>query len=149
MTILVDTNILVRWAHRGAASRPQAIAAIRALRGRGEDLVASPQNWVEFWHVATRPVNVNGLGLDPVRVDQVAQRLERFFRLLPDDPSIHAEWRQLVVTFAARGRQVFDARLAAVMKAHGIDHILTFNTADFARYPGLVAVHPRDAASAP
>lgn len=39
---------------------------------------------------------------------------------------------------------VHDARLAATMLAHGLSHILTFNTADFARYApaGLVVVDP-------
>jgi predicted nucleic acid-binding protein len=37
---------------------------------------------------------------------------------------------------------VHDARLAAVMLAHGVNHILTFNVDDFRRYPGIV-VDPR------
>jgi len=28
------------------------------------------------------------------------------------------------------------------MLAHGLTHILTFNTADFARFDGITAVHP-------
>src|SRR5262249_53061423 len=35
-----------------------------------------------------------------------------------------------------------DARLASAMQRHSITHILTFNTADFARYPGLTALAP-------
>jgi predicted nucleic acid-binding protein len=43
-----------------------------------------------------------------------------------------------------RGRQVFDARLAAIMIEAGIDHILTFNADDFRRYPGITAVSPNN-----
>jgi hypothetical protein len=46
------------------------------------------------------------------------------------------------------GVQVHDARLAAVMRVHGLTHILTLNAADFARYPGIIAVHPQDVAGA-
>ena len=40
------------------------------------------------------------------------------------------------------GKKIYDARLVAVMKSHGIDRIVTFNTKDFARYPGITAIHP-------
>jgi predicted nucleic acid-binding protein len=111
--------------------------------------VISPQNVVEFWSAATRPVLVNGLSFSPDRADRVARRLEHLFRLVPDTPAIHTEWRRLVVALAISGRQVHDARLAAVMRAHGITHILTFDTADFLRYPGITAVHPRDVVATP
>jgi predicted nucleic acid-binding protein len=39
---------------------------------------------------------------------------------------------------------VHDARLVAVMRTHGVTHILTFNVSDFVRYQsmGIVPVHP-------
>ena len=40
-------------------------------------------------------------------------------------------------------------RLVAVMRVHGLTHILTLNTQDFRRYPGIVAVHPQEVAAAP
>ncbi len=42
--------------------------------------------------------------------------------------------------------KVHDARLAAAMKVHGIMHVLTLNTDDFARYSEVTAVHPRTVA---
>ena len=102
------------------------------------------QNFVEFWSVATRPVEVNGMGLDPEQAERLLARLESVFDLLPEPPTVHAIWRQLVIAHRVRGRQVHDARLVAVMLANGISHILTFNVSDFARYPGIVAIDPRD-----
>ena len=32
--------------------------------------------------------------------------------------------------------------LAAAMRVHGVTHLLTLNSSDFARYPGIAAVHP-------
>jgi hypothetical protein len=40
------------------------------------------------------------------------------------------------------GVQVHDARIAAAMRVHGVTHLLTLNTGDFTRYPGITAVHP-------
>ncbi len=37
---------------------------------------------------------------------------------------------------------VHDARLVAAMLVHGLSHILTFNTTEFARYSEITAVHP-------
>ena len=70
--------------------------------------------------------------------------LESRFRLLPDNERIHAEWRRLVVTCSVAGVQVHDARLVAAMLAHGVPQLLTLNDRDFARYPGISVVHPRD-----
>lgn len=104
----------------------------------------TPQNAVEFWSVATRATEFNGLGLNSEVAARALRRFEGVFELLPDIPAIYQEWRQLVLTCRVLGRQVYDARLAAVMLAHGITHLLTFDTADFKRYPGIIAVHPRD-----
>ncbi len=141
-TYLVDTNVLLRWVQPAAPENPLAVAAIDALRAGGDVLVITPQNLVELWSVATRPASANGLGMTPAIADSMAQRVERLFPLVPDGPQIHHEWRRLVVAHAVQGRQVFDARLAAVMIVHGISHILTFNDADFRRYPQVTALNP-------
>ncbi len=38
--------------------------------------------------------------------------------------------------------KVHDAWLVAAMKAHGITHILIFNTGDFVRYDGIQPINP-------
>jgi len=102
----------------------------------------TPQILIEFWNVSTRPVARNGFGLSPTVAAVEIGGVERFFQLAPDTPDIYPEWRRLVVAAGVSGVQVHDARLAAVMRVHGIAHILTFNTPDFARYPGITPVHP-------
>lgn len=66
--------------------------------------------------------------------------------LLPDREAIYREWRRLVVAHAVSGVQVHDARLAAAMLVHGITHLLTLNSADFVRFPGITAVRPSEIA---
>src|SRR5580698_10539466 len=63
---------------------------------------------------------------------------------MTDSDSIYREWRRLVVQHSVSGAQVHDARLAASMLVHGIDHILRFNVSDFTRFRSLVAIHPSE-----
>jgi len=107
-------------------------------------LRATPQNFVEFWNVATRPVDRNGLGLKPGDTDRLLHLVERLFPLLPDSPAVYPEWRRLVVSFGVAGVQVHDARIVAAMIVHNVSHILTFNTTDFVRYTAMniVAENP-------
>jgi len=46
------------------------------------------------------------------------------------------------VRYGVSGKKTHDARLVAAMTIQGIAHILTFNSADFARYPGITAIEP-------
>lgn len=144
MIYLVDTNVLLRFADRTHPLHPTVRAAVRKLRTEGHRLRATPQNFAEFWNVATRPVERNGFGLAPADADRLLRLVERLFPLLPDSPAAYPEWRRLAVSLGVSGVQVHDARLVAAMIVHGVTHILTFNTADFARYTtvGIVAADP-------
>jgi predicted nucleic acid-binding protein len=144
MPYLADTNVLLRALQRGDPDHALVRASLRTLWGRGEQVCYTPQNLVEFWRSCTRPVSVNGFGLSIAETNRRARVIERLLVLLPDRPEIHLEWRRLVLACEVSGVQVHDARLAAAMRVHGLSHILTSNDADFSRYPGIVAVHPRE-----
>jgi predicted nucleic acid-binding protein len=105
-------------------------------------LYFSLQNIAEFWNVSTRPMEGNGHGLSTLETDTLLKSIERTMTFLPDNAQVYSIWRQLVSTHHVKGVQVHDARLAAVMQAHGDTHILTLNPADFLRYPNIQAVHP-------
>ena len=61
---------------------------------------------------------------------------------LPDNDAVYREWRRIVVQHGILGVQVHDARLAAAMYVHRVNHILTLNVSDFSRFSGLITVHP-------
>lgn len=144
MPVLLDTSILLRVRHKPAPEYPLVRGALRRLV-RTDELAYSPQNVVEFWSVSTRPsTSRGGLGLSLVETQRRLRLIERVTTLLPDTDEIHEEWKRVVVQHGVSGVQVHDARLAAVMKVHGVTHILTLNPTDFARYPGITALHPRD-----
>ncbi len=63
---------------------------------------------------------------------------------LPDFDGVYPEWRQFVVEHAVSGKKTHDAHLVATMKIHGITHLLTFNSSDFSRYPGITVMQPQD-----
>lgn len=139
---LLDTNVLLRIANVADAQHQVATAATLKLISSGNEASVTPQGLIEFWSVATRPVANNGLDWDPLRVEQQLQTFLRRFPLLDDGPAVFDAWRRLVAVHGVRGKQVHDARLVAVMEAHQISHILTFNVAAFVRYPGVTVVNP-------
>jgi len=142
MSYLVDTNVLLRSAQPKHPMHKDAVAATLILKGRGERLCIIPQNLIEFWAVATRPVAANGLELSVADAAKELQRLKRFFTLRSDTPAIFTQWEKLVVQHRVTGKPSHDARLVAAMVAHQLTHILTFNTGDFKRFSGITAVDP-------
>jgi predicted nucleic acid-binding protein len=143
MIVFADTGILIRLLDPTDPLHATVEGAVRALRARGDELVTAPQNIAEFWNVCTRPATARGgLGFDISETDRRLGVIERTITLLGEHPAAYRLWRSLVVTHAVQGRQVHDARLVALMQAHGVTHILTLNDADFARYPGITAITP-------
>ena len=142
MSYLADTNILLRYLEPKTLMCQQAMAALDAIWATGEIVWIVPQNIVEFWGPATRPLASNGFGLTPIEADLEASRIESIFPMAPDSQEIYIEWRRLVSANSVSGAQVHDARLAAATIVHGISHVLTFNVADFARFAEVSAVHP-------
>lgn len=62
MKILADANLLLRSAQPEHPQHEVARNALSQLHSHGHELVIVPQVIYEFWVVATRPVEVNGLG---------------------------------------------------------------------------------------
>jgi predicted nucleic acid-binding protein len=141
---LVDSNILLRWVKADHGDYPLVVSAIDSILRRGDVLCYTSQNVGEFWNTCTRPLDRNGYGISPEETDRRAKFFEEKLRLLPDSLAVHEKWRKLLVTHTVSGVQVHDARLVAVMQAHGVKRILTFNDRDFARYSDIEAIHPRE-----
>ncbi len=146
MAFLLDTSILVRLANVNDVHHPVATRAVLELHRRSEILHITPQVLIEFRNVATRPKSVNGAGLPIVDAEKHAATFEAAFALLEETPNIFAAWKVLVESLAIIGKQVHDARIAAVCHAHAVTHLLTFNVGHFGRIatfgPGVVVVDP-------
>ena len=142
MIWLIDTNILARSAQPNHSQHVAAVAVVAALRLGGDALRVAPQNLYEFWVLATRPLENNGLGLSVEDARAELARLQRLYDPLDETPAVYMEWTRLISIIEIKGKTGHDARLVAIMKVHGIDRILTFNVSDFARYPGLTVLSP-------
>jgi len=142
MTVLVDTNILGRMAEPGHPHHRPALDATTALWQRGDTLCVVPQVLYEFWVTATRPTAANGLGLSAAEAAAELARVKGLFTFLPDSAAIYPEWERVVTLYQVTGKNAHDARLVAAMAVHGLTYLLTFNTADFARFPGVTALDP-------
>jgi predicted nucleic acid-binding protein len=145
--VLVDTSTLLRILQPLHSQREIARSAIKALTDRGTELHIAPQNLVELWVVATRPVEQNGLGMTPSAVAAELARLKNMFVLVPETPAIYTIWEALVIQHQVSGKPAHDARLVAAMQANGLTAILTFDKSGFSRYPGIEVVHPEQVES--
>jgi predicted nucleic acid-binding protein len=139
---LVDTNILLRIARRTDPQHTAIDAALAKLASDGCSLHYTHQNIAELWNVMTRPVTRNGFGLSITDAERQVRVIETGMTLLADGDAVYRVWRSMVAQFGVTGVQVHDARLAAAMYVHGVRHILTLNTPDFARFGEITAVHP-------
>ena len=140
--MLVDTSTLLRTLQPLHPQRQVAQFAIKTLTSQGTELHIAPQNLVELWVVATRPVQQNGLGMAPSAAAGELARLKSMFVLLPETSAIFPIWETLVTRHQVAGKPAHDARLVAAMQANGINSILTFDKSGFSRYTGIEVVHP-------
>jgi predicted nucleic acid-binding protein len=140
---LADTNIVARWALPTDPLHVQARDAVIALESQGDSVYITAQNLIEFWALATRPLEANGLGMTPMQASAIAQKIEAGFALLMETPTVFPIWKRLADLHSIVGRQVYDTRLVAVMQTHGVTHILTFNGKHFRRFPGITVVEPQ------
>lgn len=147
MTCLIDTNTLLRYMNPSDPSHATAVGSIDALRTAGKLSFVVPQNFYEYWVVATRPVTANGLGLAPAECEKDLALIAAAFPLLADRPALLAEWRALVVAHECKGKMAHDARFVAAMRTHGVTRLLTFNGADFKRFPGIEVLDPATVAA--
>jgi predicted nucleic acid-binding protein len=140
--ILVDTNVLLRMVQPSHSMHAQAMSVVTALRMQDEMLCVVPQVLYEFWVVATRPVQPNGLGMTAAEADVDLAKIIQRFRLIRDERAIFDPWRRLVTQHQVLGKNAHDARLVAAMQRHGIARIVSFDASDFKRFPGVTVVDP-------
>jgi len=143
MSFLIDTNVLLRLADDRSPEHRVAEAAVEYLLASNTSLFIGTQVLVEFWVVATRPDSVNGLGWSTATAAEAIAALRGQFPLLAETPDVLDRWFDLVDRCQVAGKRAHDARLAALVVAHGIQRLLTFNTADFPRTWGVEAAHPQ------
>lgn len=131
---MLDTNVLLTATDEGRPEHYQALAVFNEWPAQGTVLYLSGQILREYLAVATRPVDLNGLGLS----QDAALANMRAFReqtsSLTEDNKVTDQLLGLLAKVACSGKQVHDANVVATMLVHGIDTIVTANVSDFARF---------------
>lgn len=122
MNLLIDTNVLLRWSHADDPAHAICQSAVRKLLSQGHDICVCAQVLIEYWVNATRPVALNGVGMEVTEAEANLADITTAFPVLPEPPDMAARWQELVVQHRVVGRQAHDTRLAALMLAHGVAH---------------------------
>jgi len=138
--IAVDTNLLV---YASLIEQPNHEAAVRAMR----ELTAQPR-WALPWIVVAEFYSVTTsarLWRRP-RADMALAALEAWIatpgaRLIGETPDLWPRLRRMLADGGVRGRQVHDARIAAVCLANGVSELWTVDR-DFGRFPALRTRNP-------
>ncbi|MFM5988411.1 MAG: type II toxin-antitoxin system VapC family toxin [Sphaerospermopsis kisseleviana] len=141
---ILDTNVVMRFCNPSDVQHHLATDAISRLLTQGDECFLTAQILVEFWAVATRPVEVNGLGWSVETTRKTIDQVLRRFPLLKDSEDIFPNWLNLVTINKVMGKRTHDVRIVAVMLAYQVTHILTFNPSDFLLTTSIVVVRPQE-----
>lgn len=142
MKYALDTNILLRLRQPEHEHHSACVAAIQTLKSQNYELCILPQNLYEFWVVATRPVENNGLGLDITQAEQELKLLKQLFSLYLDHPDIYEKWEKLIIDYQIKGKRAHDVKIIATMLTHNIQNLLTINIKDFQKFPEIQVINP-------
>ncbi len=141
--IAVDTNLLVYAHRRSAPEYQEARALIRSL-AEGEDVWAIPWPCIfEFMAVVT---NRRIWRDDATTPEQAWSQVSAWtaspsLRLLGETNGFLETLARFVRRPRVRGPVIYDARIAAICIAHGVDELLTRDR-DFALFPELQTRDP-------
>ncbi len=135
--VIVDTNVLLAATDR---SRHAHQAATTFLDSDQRRLALTPQIVREYLAVATRPVEVNGLGLPEGDAVANVEQLLADMELLAETAATTRHLLDLMGRHLASGKQVHDANLVAVALSHQATTIVTDNLTHFSRFAGLIDI---------
>ncbi len=133
---LVDTNILVYAASEGESDKKRlAEEAIAGLAGANE-MALSVQNLAEFSRVLLEKSAVKASRTE------VADAVGKFSRYSDMLPYSGATVVSAIILCRENKIHFFDALLAATMLENSVFEIITENTSDFEKVPGIKARNP-------
>ncbi|MFN3689850.1 MAG: type II toxin-antitoxin system VapC family toxin [Fimbriimonadales bacterium] len=140
-SILLDTNILIAYLYQGHPLHESVKQRVLRLQEEGFDLWLAPQCLYEFYVVATRPTDQNGLGRTPQAAGEHIRELMALFLFADDPRRIFDKWLQLCQDYQVSGRRAHDVRLVAWMVKKGVKDLLTLNPKDFQEFTNIITVH--------
>jgi predicted nucleic acid-binding protein len=141
---LLDTNIILRFANPSDQQHNLVTQAIAILFEQSNECYLTAQVLIELWVVATRPIDVNGLGWSTQQASNVIEQILVRFPLVEETSQVFPIWLNLVTQNEIKGKRTHDARIIAVMLVYNIKHILTLNPSDFKSFSEIITVNPQE-----
>ena len=138
--LFVDTNVLLTATDDSRQLHSEAMQLLADSTSQSLRLAASGQVVREYLVVATRPIEVNGLGLSIQDAEANVNELLRCIKLYDETEEVSRHLRQLAITHSLRGKRLHDANIIATMAVHGISTLLTQNGDDFAPFEDIAVV---------
>lgn len=139
MRIMIDTNVLARYADQHCTQHQIATDALRRLQAAGHILVFNPQIKRDFLDIAERPQGTgpgkNGLGLLNSEARLLIERFRSLFEYVDETPLADEQFDRLHSKYGG-GKSVHDMNIVASMLAHGVPSLLTFNDRHFNHLQG-------------
>jgi predicted nucleic acid-binding protein len=153
MQVMIDTNVLARFADQDSQQHAEAVEALRVLQSDGHLPVFNSQIKREFLDIAERPSGAgpgkNGLGMNSTQARQLIQQFQAQFGYLTE-PAVADDWFDRLHEKFGGGKTVHDLNIVASMLAHGVSSLLTFNEKHFTRFQpeGVVVQTPQQVIAA-
>lgn len=144
--LFVDTNVLLTATDESRLRHQEAQRLLTESRHDGLHLAASGQVLREYLVVATRPTDVNGLGLG---VRDAAANIGEFLRcihLYDETEEVARRLREMCVSLNLQGKRLHDANIVATMATHGIRVLVTRDPGDFEIFDAIEVLDVTDAA---
>ncbi|MDJ1182400.1 type II toxin-antitoxin system VapC family toxin [Roseofilum casamattae] len=139
--IYVDTNILAYVANTKASQHRAALEIFRPTER--EILCVSSQVLAEFYSYITNPA-ILAKPLEPTEATFRIRRICQMphIRLLSTPVDLFKRWMSLLEERSVTNGGIFDLLHIAIMLAHDIPTIYTFNTKDFTWCSEIEAIDP-------
>jgi predicted nucleic acid-binding protein len=144
-TFLIDTNVLLGATDVSRSNHTDCIELLARFGSAGVHLVTIGQVLREYLVVATRPVEVNGLGLSGDDAVRNVRSFRTRIHLLPETIEVHDELVAMVGRYGMKGKRIHDANIAAAARYHRINGIVTANTGDYGEVSEVPLLTPNEA----
>lgn len=145
MRVAIDTCVLLRTRDIRSPLHAVVKQVLQEIASSDIRTFVTPQVLAEYWAVATRPADQRGgLGLPPDVVRTDIRYFMELHEMAREPRNLFDIWLEILAVYSVSGKAVWDARLAAVLKANHTRYPVTFDPADFKRFSFLTPVLPQD-----
>jgi len=140
--IFLDTNILLAATDTSRSAHTDCHALLESGFKGTCSLFTNAQVFREYLVVATRPHEVNGLGMDPIQALENIASFQQCIQILEETVQVSNRLLKLVATHKLTGKRIHDANIVATMLENGITRLVTLNPSDFSCFDTLSVEAP-------